>query len=112
MADTQKEFAEWPLKKGVRSKFLATLRSLQNGENDAPGVVWMRGFDVRVAEIKISGYRLNACCDYGHAVVVVSAYKKDSASGSQTRQHEVDLIKRRLKMLKEQFQVPTRQRIS
>lgn len=99
-ADTKSDFAGWPLKAGVRAKFLAALRDLQSGENECPGVKWLAGFDVRVAEIKISGYRLTVTCEIGNRVYVLTAFKKDSAVGKQTRKHEIDLIKTRVKNLK------------
>ena len=98
-ADTKAEFASWPLSKDVRARFISALRSLQEGDRDVPSVKWLKGFD-RVAEVKISGYRVIAACVFDDAVYVVNSFKKDSARGRQTRKHELELVIRRVKELR------------
>jgi phage-related protein len=97
--NTQKEFTAWPLKQGVRVSFLDRLRSLQEGERDVQGAKWFANIDAAVVQIKISGYRLVAYCGYEDCVYVLNAFKKDAAKGKKTRQHEIDLIKQRLRDL-------------
>jgi phage-related protein len=109
-SSTKKDFKEWPLSQGVRVRFYDRLRDLQNSERDPPSVKWLGNIDPQIAEIKISGYRVIAYCGFEKMVYVLSAFKKDAAKGRQTRHHEIELIKSRLRELRAEQQ-PTSRRI-
>lgn len=99
MGKTKEEFGSWPLSQAVRIRFYDALRSLQAGEKDPPSTKWLSSLHPQCAEIKISGYRLVAHCEYGDVVYVVHAFKKDSAKGRKTRQSATDLVENRIGQL-------------
>ena len=65
----------------------------------------LKGFDSGVYEIALrfrtDAYRTIYALNIGEEVWIIHAFQKKSRSGIKTPQHEIDLIKERIKRLKE-----------
>lgn len=84
------------------------LRRIQRGQNH-PDVKRMKGDLREVLEISVrddSGDRTyrTTCMTKGDVVYVLHAFQKKSTSGIRTSRHELDLIKRRLRMAQQRWE--------
>jgi phage-related protein len=86
------ELTSWPDK--VRKRVLHQLRELQAGRVATRCKLW-RGNGWNGFEITTSAFRVVGTLEDSAAVVIFHAFRKDSASGSKTRQHDIDLIDQR-----------------
>ena len=98
----QKDFDKFP--DAVRIQMLRALQIAADGQM-ADICKPMKGLGAGVLEIRVA-YRTNAyrtvyAVKLGDDVYVVHAFQKRSTTGIKTPQKEVDLIKSRLKQLKE-----------
>jgi len=100
-----KDFETFP--EGARSICLAALTIAAEG-GKADIVKPMRGLGSGVLEIAVpfrgNAFRVVYAVQIGDEIWVVHAFKKKSTQGIKTPKHEVDLIKDRLKRLKEMLQ--------
>ena len=97
-----KEFERFP--EGARSICLAALTIAAEGAK-ADIAKPMRGLGSGVFEIALpfrgDAFRVVYAVQLGDEIWVVHAFQKKSTQGIKTPQHEIDLIKDRLKRLKE-----------
>jgi phage-related protein len=101
----QKDFSKFP--EGTQMICLTALTiAAEGGKADIAKP--MKGMGAGVFEIALT-YRGNAfrviyAVRIGEEIWVIHAFQKKSTQGIKTPQHEVDLIKKRLKTLKEMLQ--------
>ena len=100
-----KAFQAFP--EGVRSSFLSALTIAAEGAK-ADTAKPMRGMGSGVFEIALSfrggAFRVVYTVQFPEEIWVVHAFQKKSTRGIKTPQREVDLIRDRLKRLKEMLQ--------
>ena len=76
-----------------------------NAETSSDIVKPMKGFAVGVFEIVLAyrsdAYRVMYAVQLGEEIWVLHAFQKKSKQGIKTPKHEIDLVKDRLKRLKE-----------
>lgn len=99
-----KEFETFP--EGAKSVCLAALTiAAEGGKADVAKP--MRGLGTGVFEIALAfrrdAFRVVYALQLGDEIWVVHAFQKKSTQGIQTPKHEIDLIKERLKRLKEKL---------
>jgi phage-related protein len=99
------EFEKFP--EGAKSKCLTALTiAAEGGKADVAKP--MHGLGPGVFEIALpfrgNAFRLVYALQLGKDIWVVHAFQKKSTRGVKTPQHEIDLIKDRLKRLKEMLQ--------
>jgi phage-related protein len=97
-----KEFESFP--DGAMSKCLTALTfAAEGGKADIAKPMYSLGSGVFEIALKFRGdaFRLLYAVQLGEEVWVLHAFKKKSKRGVKTPQHEIDLIKDRLKRLKE-----------
>jgi phage-related protein len=101
----RKEFETFPLAVQVDGKrSLAVAAEGAKADNTKP----LKGFDDSVMEIVLKhrgdAFRVIYVLQIGTEVWVIHAFQKKSTQGIKTPKHEIDLIRDRIKRLKEQLQ--------
>jgi phage-related protein len=101
----RKAFEKFP--EGAQIEVLRALTVAAEGEK-ADIAKPMKGFGSGVYEIALKfrtdAYRAVYALQIGEAIWVVHAFQKKSRTGIKTPKHEVDLIKERIRTLKEMIQ--------
>ena len=104
MKPARKEFDRFPLQ--VRQRIARALDVAAFGQK-ADIAKPMRGIGIGVTEIALpysgDAYRAVYAAQLGDAIYVIDAFKKKSKRGIKTPRQDVDRIKARLKLLKEQM---------
>jgi phage-related protein len=99
-----KEFETFP--EAARSIFLTALTIAAEGPKQisrSPCTAWGSGvFEIALA-FKRDAFRVIYAVQLADEIWVVHAFQKKSTQGIKTPQHEIDLIKDRLKSLKERL---------
>lgn len=99
-----KDFQKFP--EAVRREIIRALRRAAEGET-ADSVKPFKGVGSGVFEIALryrtDAYRTVYTVQVGDDVYVIHAFQKKSKTGIKTPKQEVDLIRRRLKRLKEEL---------
>ena len=100
----RKDFEDFPTPvqlEGLRS--LSVTAEGSKADNCKP----LKGFDSGVLEIVLKhrgdAFRVVYAVQIGTDIWVVHAFQKKSTQGIKTSQHEIDLVKDRIKRLKEQL---------
>lgn len=100
----RKEFESFP--KGAQTICLTALTIAADG-GKADIAKPLKGFGSGVMEIALpyrgNAFRMIYAVQVGAELWVVHAFQKKSTQGIKTPQHEIDLIKARIKQLKEKF---------
>jgi phage-related protein len=101
----RKEFERFPIE--AQTIFLAALTMAGEGAK-ADIAKPFKGLGSGVFEIALpfrgNAFRVVYCVQLADAVWVIHAFQKKSTQGIKTPQHEIDLIKSRLKLLREMLE--------
>jgi phage-related protein len=98
----QKEFESFP--RGARIEILTALEIAADGRK--PGSAKpLKGFESGVFEIALpfrgDAFRVVYALQIGDDLWVIHAFQKKSKTGIKTPHHEIDLVRQRLRLLKE-----------
>jgi phage-related protein len=101
----RKDFEAFPA--AVQEDFLSALTVMAEGS--MPGTAKpLKGFAEGVHEISVryrgNAFRVVQALKLGPDIYVIHAFQKKSRSGIKTPGHEIELVRRRLKGLKESFE--------
>lgn len=100
-----KDFDKFP--EAVKQQIISALRIAAQGEK-ADSVKPMKGLGAGVYEIALpfrgDAYRAVYAIQIGKDIWVIHAFQKKSKSGIKTPKQDIDLIRNRIKRLKEQLQ--------